>query len=77
MGDFNEGLDSPKDKNFGGDSDDMQSDNVPLLGSQNRQRNNSKPMGKRSSEPDKIPGNSQRTPQLDRDRIIRNNIAQP
>lgn len=41
MADMNEGLDSPKEKNSqnrpklsqGGDSEDMQSDNVPLLGS--------------------------------------------
>lgn len=63
MGDFGEGLDSPKEKNFGGDSDDMQSDNVPMIGSQNRQRNISKPnKGKRGQENDKVPGNVQRTP---------------
>jgi hypothetical protein len=41
MQDMNEGLDSPKEKNSqnrpklsqGGESDDMQSDNIPILGS--------------------------------------------
>ena len=71
MQDINEGLDSPKDKNSilhrpklsqGGESEDMQSDNIPLLGSQNRQRNRegtiSKPRVKRNSnDSEKIPGN--------------------
>lgn len=77
MADMNEGLDSPKDK-LAGDSDDMQSNDMPLMGSQNRQRNRegiiSKPKPKRV-DMDKQPANLQRTPQVQNERVIKNNIA--
>jgi hypothetical protein len=51
MADMNEGLDSPREQ-LAGDNDDNYSNDMPLIGSQNRQRNRdgiiSKPKNKRS-----------------------------